>query len=686
MVRLLAVIILALALRLVSGADTGQELEAIRLRIESGKSNPAEGADLSLLEGWAFGNTAFAGRATAVLAFFHRLKGTPERIQDKLKTCALKKDGAWNMDERECCLEYARLKAQEDFSAAMNVIDKLGQSGSGIQRLLAAEAAGDVLLAGKQFQAAEEAYRLAKKIFQADEYLRDDLLAKLALERVWKGLAAARRPLDVEKYGEDFVLYREAEENRNWKNYAQALARYDEIIKAYPQTVYAVASECYAIDCLLALYRETECSKAAQVIEKAKGRLKELIQQLRDGQRRGLPAGALEQLAKKIRAQETLIRSLEMAPTGPKAASLAEERAAAFLKREPAGLYRGEVHVMLGRHYLDAAFNPARAEDYFSRAAKWCAEINQNPEKRAGLEVPEKARQVSAPPPHDRARDDWSNVKVQEPKPGDIVNQTTCAWYVRRLHREAVLKWGLTAYARGDLALAKQLWESLYEIDPYFAEAEKTVWRSSVVALLLWSLKNRPGCLYVEPAEMASFVHPGMRLGVLQADLAFCNNEFPVAEGKYRALLAEPFGRLTKPQRAFLTYALARSLDMQFKEEEVEKLIEGFDKQFAGTPTLPRFLLWRGDRATFDLTNPGTPRPTAWAAGIRDFAELLRQYPHTEDADYALYHWGWKLYLLNEFDQARERFETYLRQYPQGIHKEQVLYYLDASTKRIPDQ
>ncbi|MFH0938404.1 MAG: tetratricopeptide repeat protein, partial [Planctomycetota bacterium] len=315
-------------------------------------------------------------------------------------------------------------------------------------------------------------------------------------------------------------------------------------------------------------------------------------------------------------------------------------------------------------------------------AAKWCSDISKNPEARTDLETPTKARQISAPPEQDRAADDWSNIKVQNPKPGDIVNRMTCSWYVMRLHREAVLKWGLTAYAREDFKLAKKLWTSLYEIDSYFADEEKKGW-GSVVYRLLRDIEHQPGCLYADPAEMASFKQPNMRLGVLLADLAFENNEYDVAAEKYQALLAEPLGRLIKPQKAYITFALVRSLAMQFKEKEVANLIKGFDEKFAGTPTMPRFLLWRGNNTMTDLSSvkPGTPE---WDSGIRDYAELIRQYPNTKYADHALYYWGWGFYMLNEFNKAQERFEAYLRQYPEGIWKDAAIFYLDQSKKKIP--
>jgi len=403
MFRLASIIFMILVIREVAGADSGSELHEIRVRIESGKPNSSEASDLSQLEGIANGKTAFAGRATAVLAFFHRKKETiTERVKDKLKAFVLTKDGSWNLDERECCLEYARIKAHEDFPAAMQVIDKLGQSGSGVLRMLAAEAAGDVFLIGKRFKEAEDAYRLAKRIFDSDGYLKDDPLAKLALERVKRSLEAARRPLDVEKYGEDFVLYREAEvQRRQKKNYAVALEIYGQIIKRFPDTIYAEASHLYELLCMV---------KTGKV--------------------------------------EHAERGLET-----------------FCAKNKYGLYRGEAMLELGRIALERKVDPALARTRFDELEKWLAAVEEHDKELPAFSIKDAAKDVTKPPAVEKGMDNWGNVKKQKIVPGQLVNRRTCAWYLDEIREQCCTFRGFLFLVEGKQKEALACFDKIREFD-----------------------------------------------------------------------------------------------------------------------------------------------------------------------------------------------------------------------------
>lgn len=569
---------------------------------------------------------------------------------------------------------------------AMAVFDVVGSKFDEILRARAADATGDTLVLARNWTKARTQYQYGLKVLDAtaryherqptaeETTLRRELIRKLAL---------VDGEIEKEQFGAGWVAYREAERLRlQAKAYLLAYDRFQALRETYPSTVYAEAAECYSIQCLLALHSDAEVKKAAKALQHERDRMREFSEQLNAAKRAGLPQPVVADLQNQHHAQELRIQRLSKVPAGIAAVRAAETRADAFLKTERLGLYRGEVLVCLGQHYLDEALDPVRAEDYFSKAAQWCAEVTDAKKAVPGPAVPQEAQVVSAPPKQDRVQDAWNNDRIQEPKPGDVINRKTCTWYLRRFHREAVLKWGLLAYARGDFALAKKLWSSLHAIDPYFAEEERNGW-GSVVERLLWTLEHQPGGLYAEPAEMSAFSDPRMRLAVLQADLAFCNDEYPQAAERYRALLEEPYGRIGRPGKAYLTFALTRSLDMQFKEKEAEALIKDFEAQFANTPTMPRFLLFRGNRTLTDLTK-ATPNSPQWKAGIRDYAELISRFPQTQDADCACYYWGFKLYMANEFDLASERLEAYLKLYPEGIWKAAAEIYLDASRKKVP--
>ncbi len=184
---------------------------------------------------------------------------------------------------------------------------------------------------------------------------------------------------------------------------------------------------------------------------------------------------------------------------------------------------------------------------------------------------------------------------------------------------------------------------------------------------------------------MASFGDERLRLGVLLADLFYVNEDPKSAETAYRALLADRERPLNTPQKAYVTFALIRSVDLQFKDKEVAPLAETFVPAFGMTPTMPRFLLWRANLRTSNLTRsrPGMPE---WKSGMADYTELVRRFPKTEEADYACYYIGWSLYAAGEFDAGIKGLEAYRRLYPDGIWKEPAEYNLVACRKRIPLQ
>jgi outer membrane protein assembly factor BamD (BamD/ComL family) len=184
---------------------------------------------------------------------------------------------------------------------------------------------------------------------------------------------------------------------------------------------------------------------------------------------------------------------------------------------------------------------------------------------------------------------------------------------------------------------------------------------------------------------MAAFADGGLRLGVLIADMSYVNQDEKAAEEAYRALLADRERPLNTPQKAYVTFALIRSLDLQFKDREVGPLAETFVASFGTTPTMPRFLLWRANLRTSNLpkSRPGMPE---WESGMADYAELVRSFPKTEEADYACYYMGWSLWVAGEFGGAVKCFETYRRLYPNGIWKERAEPSLAACRERIPVQ
>ena len=83
--------------QLAGSEDTGKTLAEIRLRVETPEVNRQEVGDLAYLWRLAQGTTPWAGRATAILAFYDRCKGSSDRTLPKLlSSFAVKQHGGDN--------------------------------------------------------------------------------------------------------------------------------------------------------------------------------------------------------------------------------------------------------------------------------------------------------------------------------------------------------------------------------------------------------------------------------------------------------------------------------------------------------------------------------------------------------------------------------------------------------------
>ncbi len=394
-------------------------------------------------------------------------------------------------------IEYAHCLAEVgQVKEAFAITNFIGSRFNGVLRARASETLGDFAMLNRDHAAARDRYSFAVDVLDdharyqerplapEEAYLRTQLLAKLT---------RVRQLLESDTYGEDWIAYRDADRLRlNDKNYLLAYHRFQQIIEIHPGTVFAGASECYSIDCLLSLADPAHQQSVRKSLDQARAALAHDRQELQRAVSRSLPVATADAFASAARDNEALVRSLQQIPVGSAAVMAAEKRIIRLMAGPAGELYGGEAIVRMGRHVLETARDPTRAEPIFVRAAEWCEARPEAPVVPPGFEVPAKCQAASAPPRDERVTDVFMNVTLVETKPGAIVNAVTCPWYVRRLHREALLKGGLAAYALGTINDAKRHWQAIYAIEPFYAESEAAR-RGSVVARLLWHAENSPG-------------------------------------------------------------------------------------------------------------------------------------------------------------------------------------------------
>jgi len=285
---------------------------------------------------------------------------------------------------------------------ALVLFDWMAGQAEGLDLILAAEGCGRALLARKEFLKAADSFRFALKYARKGYDYPEEI--KDVLRRLEKQLARAERLADIERYGEEFVRYRDAERLRRIHHkFAEARAVYAEVVKKWPETIYAEASRLYAAKCLVALGKTDEAKRELHV----------------------------------------------------------------FRQADPYGLYRGEAAVEMGRIALEHDLQPKAARGAFLLAETWMDEVtNREPLNIERLAVPEKARRVTAPPQREKSVDFWGNVRKNEIEPGQLVNRHTCPWYLDDLKEQCAMVLGFLAFVdgRNDEALAH--YRRILECDP----------------------------------------------------------------------------------------------------------------------------------------------------------------------------------------------------------------------------
>ena len=375
-------------------------------------------------------------------------------------------------------------------NVALVIFDWTASKAQGEPLVLAAEGCGKALMAMKDFRRAVECFDFAVKAVKsiADYYgTYDKLTARLKQE-----LARARRLADADLYGEDFVLYRDAETLRRvQKKYKEARQTYQAILKRFPDSPYADASTLYAAMCLIEMDKPQEAGR-------------ELV---------------------------------------------------ALWHANHYGLYTGEAMLELGRIALEYDLQPKAAKGCFLFLDAWFQEFRNQPpleiEKRSA--VPEAARKVTAPPAKEKYVDFWGNVKKSEIKPGMLINPDTCPWYLDDLKEQMAMYLGFLCFVEGDKEGALGWYKKILECDPATRRLE-TDGEWSDYSRLKWGVDH--GYLMAHPEELALFNDPRGRVAVLLADFRFVTQAFDKAIRTSQRLLKGEFGPLKASQQCYVLYIL----------------------------------------------------------------------------------------------------------------------------------
>ena len=530
-------------------------------------------------------------------------------------------------------------------------------------QLLACEGSGDVLAALLRYEQAtgfyEHALQTADKLMN---YLKTDPFGEVKhiKARIQAKLASLRRRWDMDRYGEGYVLYREAEVLRRQKSdFLSAYLAYQALAAKFPQTVYAEAGKAYCVKCLLALSEAANARKASARIAQAETDLKKQKAAFAPARAHLAKKEELKDLEAELAAAEARLARMKAVPLGDKALAEAEKAAKEFLAASEFGLYRGEVLCDLAAHHLRARLDLKAAGVYLSNALSWLNAVERVDLALAAYQVPDQAKAVSAPPREEKRFDEWGNVRANDLVMGAIVNRLTCEWYLAKLRREAQLAQGFVQFMAGARLEAKEAFAAILATDPTVADYERRGWPNAYRRL---QEDCDRGYFWGWPEDLEIFVGQ-KRVAVFLAGFLFEVNEHIRSRGLYERLLAGEFGALLPAERMF---ALQGKGECHYAEGDLAKARACFaEVAKCDTVTAAKGLL---SLANVCLQSADKKSALAY------FVELHRRFPKSRWGEKGLYYAAFLQ--AAEGEAGRKAAEEFLRQYPRSEYAPLLQRYL----------
>ena len=512
---------------------------------------PALGIDAAGVATWKKQATAAAQAAATAqreAAKAAKAAGFPPPVPKPIDVCAAFPTAAtWQVSpaaEVTVPVAIEALIAANQVDAARKVVNGFQSrlASTGIDGIYALRAISQVEHAEQHAEAEIDLLSQALAILDADlrdtagsasEHQRDPTVEeRLLREDLVRRRDTAQETSDLAKYGEAWVIYRQAE---RWRRTDQrpldAILAYDELRARFPESVFSEAAGCYRITTLFALASPAGKRQAEESLRSA-----EKLQGVG-----------------RLSISPTRLRRLRDIPLGPAAAKQAELEAEAFLTAQPWGLYRGEILVLLAKRRLQIDLDPIAARAAFQRAWQWLSLVESSKLDLTAYAVPPETAGIAAPPQVTEEVDKLGNRRPVTPAVGTIVNRLTCPWYLDNLREQVALPLAFLAIWEKDLIQAQAWCTRIVTLEGHTGFAERTKqWDD--VSRITWGAKH--GYLHAFPQELDLY-QDRQRFLVLLADFLFCTQHFAEAGSLADQLLAGRYGELSSAQKDYPLFLLA---------------------------------------------------------------------------------------------------------------------------------
>ena len=570
---------------------------------------------------------------------------------------------------------------------ALAVINRVGTDFADANRVLEAELAGDLFLRNAQPQRAIEMYEYGIKYVSGalgtttrddkgnygKEYSEYERALRARLERK---LAKARAAAEAEKYGPDWVLYRDAESARRERgDFLRAYLLYEKLVAEYPETVYAEAGKCYRIKTLLDLADKHHAEKIQKTLKEQDKAIADVTRLLQNAKAAKVCKQTFAALQARLDAARARKERLLAVPTGEKAEKAANAEAKKFLAENEFGLYRGEVILMFANYLLEKELDPQAARPEYDRVIAWVEKAKTVDGELAKFAVPGKSATVTLPPKEMREHvyvvlnnaktEPWRKIH-----PGQLFNRRECGWYLDFLMTDALSKKSFCQFLAGDKEEAVATAEKIKEYDKAEYEQEQ---KGQPNYLRRLPKDYRRGYLFTKPEYLKDFKGK-RRLRLLLADL-YCEMD---RDSEGCAIVARMLAEKQEnpPATAYLHFmhaVLALSIDFDTEKAVVEFQQAAVNKKF------PIYV---------DAMQRSWYYGQYGKGGYRYALEIMRkiyddpEMPKEKRAEYLL-DAADLLHVNAQFDEARDLLERYIKKYPNSDLMATVELTLEQVKKHI---
>jgi len=446
-------------------------------------------------------------------------------------------------------------------------------------------------------------------------------------------IAYLERKIEIDKYGLDYVLYREAQVLRNAShpfamdftnvavvfgkegnvggkvpnaNYNHAIELYQEIIDFFPDNPYGQAAKLYTAVCVA---------------------------------KKGDVEGAIKKLH-------------------------------TFYKEDPDGLMRGEALKLMGDLYLFALWDKVNAKEAYERSIRWAEAVEGRGRILDTYLVPEKSQYVSKPPKQVKALNNEGEITLTTIPANALVNRVTSTWYLENLVVESEWSLGFLAIVDDDWNTAVESFRHVLDQDRVlraanqkgFANAFNRIERAKSTGSLLGRKEQMKG------------LRGKKRIAIQWADLLFIREQFLSARRVYEEikLFAEETDDSLVYGRALLGIVLVKRQERQLHPESDLLAMHEFVLDNPRNPSAPYMLELCG------LLSKGKP----WTAE-EYFQKVYTTYPSSFYAPRSRYNEILRCVSWGNHELREEKILEFIKAHPEENEYISNLKWVDHEIKEF---